>query len=81
MRASEPDCPLSPDYLDDQRRVLGPARYAQEYEVSFISSESLAFDYVDLSRAFGGAAPPDGMPTGRDADRVVHSDHPFRVGG
>jgi hypothetical protein len=78
VRASDPGCCLGQDFLDSQRRILGPTRYAQEYEVSFIDSEAAAFDFDSLMRVFGGQQPPGTISVRSDADDpVIHTDAPF----
>jgi hypothetical protein len=46
-------CPrISQEFLDEQLRELGAARYSEEFELAFIDPESSAFPTDIISRAF-----------------------------
>jgi len=46
-------CPrISPDFLAEERRVLGQWWYAQEYECVFLDAQSQAFTRAEIERAF-----------------------------
>jgi hypothetical protein len=42
---------ISKEFLDEEMRALGPMRYAQEYECSFIDAETSVFnsDLIDAA--------------------------------
>jgi hypothetical protein len=45
-------CPrISPAFLEEQRRTLGPLLYSQEYECSFVDSGSSAFSSTLIAQA------------------------------
>jgi hypothetical protein len=50
VKASE--CPrISREFLESERRILGPRWYAQEYENEFFDSVAAVFSSVDIDRA------------------------------
>lgn len=47
------DCPrITADFLDEERRTLGPWWFAQEYECTFMDAQSQAFRRADIDAAF-----------------------------
>jgi len=69
-------CPrLSAEFLDQQRVILGPTMYAQEYECSFVESEIAAFSYDDIANAFTQQPAPTGFQPEADGD--TFTDNPF----
>ncbi len=64
MRITWRDCPrIAPEAIDDERRAMGDAWVAQEYEGSFVASEGLV--YPDFEKALiEGVALPEGRPVG-----------------
>lgn len=51
------DCPrITPAFIDEERRALGPAWVAQEYETTFTALEGLV--YPDFAQALTDAVPP-----------------------
>jgi hypothetical protein len=53
------DCPrISPAFLEQEIKDLGPAKYSQEYDLEFVDSESAAFMGEIIERAFTDAVRP-----------------------
>src|SRR5262245_3231604 len=53
------DCPrITPPFLAEERRVLGPRWYAQEYECSFEDTVDQVFAYEDIMAAMSSEVPP-----------------------
>jgi Terminase large subunit, T4likevirus-type, N-terminal len=53
------DCPrISPEFLAQELKDLGPSRYAQEYNLEWIDSESSAFMGELIERAFSDEVRP-----------------------
>src|SRR5262249_26245751 len=50
---------ISPEFLDEERRVLGPRIFSREYECEFCSADDAVFDYDSVQAAMtsGGEAP------------------------
>ncbi len=47
------ECPrISPEFLDEERRVLGEWWFAQEYDCQFLDAETQPFGREDVERAF-----------------------------
>ena len=72
--ADDPECPLDKNYLEQQRRILGPSRYAQEYMGSFMEHDLSAYSYQNIEQAFSGAS---GQPWEQEQDKIIHTDNPF----
>jgi hypothetical protein len=52
-------CPrISPDFLREQLRELGPTRYAQEFECEFVASEDSAFANMIIDSIFTDEVTP-----------------------
>jgi hypothetical protein len=50
------DCPrISPEFLAEERRMLGPAMFSQEHECMFIESEGQVFSTESIEACFRGA--------------------------
>ena len=46
-------CPrISSDFLDEQRQIMGPALFSQEYECAFTSLDGAVFSVEDVQAAF-----------------------------
>lgn len=43
---------IDPDFLEEERRILGDVLYRQEYECEFIDNEMAAFPTIIIDRAF-----------------------------
>ncbi|WP_439925580.1 phage terminase large subunit [Nitrobacter sp. JJSN] len=53
VRVSASDCPrISKEFLADELKNLGPARYSEEYELAFVDSAENAFPTAVIERAF-----------------------------
>lgn len=63
VKASDAGCPLDPDFLVQQRNLLGESRYNQEYEVSFLDSDTSAFSYDNIMAALNPSDVPR-VPSG-----------------
>jgi hypothetical protein len=73
VKASQ--CPrISKVFLDEERLVLGPRWYAQEYECQFVEAEGSVFDPVLVNAAFRDVPPLFG-------DVVDKKVRPLAVGG
>lgn len=56
IRAVAADCPrYDPAFLEQERRLLGPRYFAQEYESEFVASEGQLFSPESLDAAYTGA--------------------------
>jgi hypothetical protein len=52
-------CPrISPRFLEEERRTLGPWWYEQEYECKFLDAETQAFRREDIDRTFSEEVQP-----------------------
>jgi hypothetical protein len=50
------DCPrISPEFLAEERRMLGPAMYEQEHCCAFIEAEGQVFSAESIEAVFQGA--------------------------
>jgi hypothetical protein len=50
------DCPrISAEFLEEERRMLGPAMYSQEQECQFLESEGQVFSAESIAAVFQGA--------------------------
>lgn len=49
---------ISPQFLDEERRHLGPLRYAQEYECAFIDDDTSAFSSALIEMALSNEFQP-----------------------
>jgi hypothetical protein len=50
---------ISPDFLDEERRVMGPRIFAREYECEFCSADDAVFDFDSVKAAMRtGSEPP-----------------------
>jgi Terminase large subunit, T4likevirus-type, N-terminal len=62
-------CPrISPAFLAEERRALGPAFFSQEYECQFIATLDSVFSFEDIEAAFDNDTPPL-FPVAADAPR------------
>ena len=53
VRVSASECPrISKEFLDEERRALGPMRFSEEYELAFIDAQSSAFPTGIIDLAF-----------------------------
>jgi hypothetical protein len=53
------ECPrISPEFLEEERRTLGPWFYAQEYEGAFMETPYQVFSFDDVQRALTGDVTP-----------------------
>jgi Terminase large subunit, T4likevirus-type, N-terminal len=53
IRAVASECPrINPAFLEEQRRLLGPRYYAQEYESMFVDAEGQLFSSESIERVF-----------------------------
>jgi hypothetical protein len=53
VRVTAEDCPrISPEFLAEELRELGPTRYSEEYGLQFIDSDTSAFPTTIIDRAF-----------------------------
>jgi hypothetical protein len=53
VRVPASECPrISKDFLAEELKALGPARYAEEYELAFIDSDTSAFSTAIIDAAF-----------------------------
>jgi hypothetical protein len=53
VRVAAEDCPrISPAFLAEELRELGPTRYSEEYGLAFVDSEASAFPTTIIDRAF-----------------------------
>ncbi len=53
VRVPASDCPrISQEWLDEELKALGAARFSEEYELQFIDPESSAFPTDIITRAF-----------------------------
>lgn len=58
IRAVAADCPrYDPAFLDEERRLLGPRYYAQEYCSEFVAAEGQLFSPESLDAAYQDADP------------------------
>jgi hypothetical protein len=56
IRARASECPrISGEFLAEQRRLLGPRWYAQEYESEFVEAEGQLFSAESIEAVFHGA--------------------------
>ena len=49
---------LSPEFLAEEKRELGPLRYAEEYELAFNEADEAVFSSAMIDRAFTDAVRP-----------------------
>ena len=53
IKITAKDCPrIAQSFLDEQLRLLGPTRYAEEYNCEFLDGEDSAFPTDIIDRAF-----------------------------
>lgn len=53
------ECPrISPQFLEEERRTLGPWWFEQEYECKFLDAETQAFRREDIDRTFAEEVQP-----------------------
>jgi len=53
VRVGASDCPrISKEFLADELKNLGPARYSEEYELAFVDNADNAFPTAIIERAF-----------------------------
>jgi hypothetical protein len=53
VRVAASDCPrISKEFLADELKNLGPARYSEEYELAFVDDAANAFPTAIIERAF-----------------------------
>ena len=53
IRAKASECPRIPaEFLEEQRRLLGPRYFAQEYESEFIDAEGQLFSNESIAGMF-----------------------------
>jgi hypothetical protein len=53
VRVPASDCPrISKEFLADELRELGAARFSEEYELAFIDSDTSAFSTAIIDSAF-----------------------------
>jgi hypothetical protein len=53
------DCPrISPEFLEEERRSLGPWHFAQEYECRFMETDDSVFNYDVVDRAVSPEVAP-----------------------
>ena len=53
VRVPASDCPrITPEFLEEEKRALGAARYAEEYELAFIDNDTMAFSTSIIDAAF-----------------------------
>jgi hypothetical protein len=47
------ECPrIKPNFLEEQRQIMGPALFSQEFECAFVSMEGAVFSIEDVQAAF-----------------------------
>jgi hypothetical protein len=57
-RSPAVDCPrISPEFLAEQRRVLGPRWFDQEYNANFVEAEGQVFSTEAINAAFDSDLP------------------------
>jgi hypothetical protein len=55
IKARATECPrISPEFLAEQRRMLGPAMFAQEHECEFVEGTGQLFSAESIDRCFVG---------------------------
>jgi hypothetical protein len=60
VRVPATECPrISRSFLDEERRVMGPRFFAQEYDCNFLDALDAVFDYESVKAALkaGGPSP------------------------
>jgi hypothetical protein len=59
VRVPATECPrISPAFLAEERRVMGPRFFAQEYDCSFLDALDAVFDYESVKAALKPGGPP-----------------------
>lgn len=59
IKITAAQCPrISKEFLDEQMKLLGPTRYAEEYNCEFIDSDDSAFPTDIIDRAFTNEVRP-----------------------
>jgi hypothetical protein len=55
IKAKATECPrIDPEYLAEQKRLLGPRAFAQEHECEFTEAEDQAFSSESIDAIFSG---------------------------
>jgi hypothetical protein len=59
VRVPASDCPrISKEFLEEEKRAMGPMRFSEEYELAFVDDDSAAFPTEIIANAFTSEVRP-----------------------